>query len=92
MISRKLRLYTTTTHVIHPSFGTASFFEFSFRNPYPKEQCFTIEFDDTELSLINNVEEWRYYKKMHNLVTPIEEDIRALFLSLYYLFDIEVFW
>ena len=75
MITRKLRLYTTTTHTIYPSYGSASFFEFTFRNPYPQEQCFFIEFDDPELNLLTNTDEWRHFKKMNNLITPMEEDM-----------------
>lgn len=79
MITRKLRLYTTTSHTIFPSCGSTHFFEFSFHNPYSKEQCFYVEFDDPELSLVTNPEEWRFLKKKHNLVTPMEEGTTLIY-------------
>lgn len=39
----------TTEHVIFPSFGTAEFFEFVLKNPFNKEETFTIEITDPEL-------------------------------------------
>lgn len=36
-------------HKIYPSFGTAVFFECTFKNPYPEEQVFEIVILDDEL-------------------------------------------
>ncbi len=39
----------TVEHTIHPSLGTAEFFEFILRNPYNTEHTVIIEVTDPEL-------------------------------------------
>ena len=39
----------TVEHTIHPSMGTAEFFEFKLRNPYNTEHTIIIEVSDPEL-------------------------------------------
>ena len=39
----------TVEHTIHPSMGTAEFFEFQLRNPYNTEHTIIIEVSDPEL-------------------------------------------
>ncbi len=88
VVSNKLRDYLTTIHKIYPSFGSAVFFEYVFRNPYPEEHCFTISFDDPEISymwikdishstgrLVTNANEWRYMKRIFGVATPTEEEL-----------------
>ncbi|CAL1543175.1 unnamed protein product [Lymnaea stagnalis] len=63
----------TTEHTIFPSFGTAEFFEFVLRNPFNQEETLTIEINDPELFLIVDAREWRHYKQLCQLSTPLEE-------------------
>ena len=39
----------TVEHTVHPSMGTAEFFEFKLRNPYNTEHTIIIEVSDPEL-------------------------------------------
>lgn len=39
----------STEHTIHPSFGTAEFFEFVLRNPFNVEHNVRIEWEDKSL-------------------------------------------
>ncbi|EDV24308.1 uncharacterized protein TRIADDRAFT_26181, partial [Trichoplax adhaerens] len=65
----------TSRHVIHPSFGSAEFFEFSFKNPYNQEQNIIIKCDDPDLRILTSSREWRHYKKLHEVHTPLEENM-----------------
>ncbi len=51
-ITTKLKSFLTHIHKIYPSFGVPIFFEYCFRNPYPQDHCFSINFDDTELRYV----------------------------------------
>ncbi|XP_005100301.1 nephrocystin-4 isoform X2 [Aplysia californica] len=72
-ILNMLNTSITSEHVLFPSFGTAEFFEFVLRNPFNHEQTLTIEISDPELHLITDAREWRHYKQLSQLTTPVEE-------------------
>ncbi|CAC5423618.1 NPHP4 [Mytilus coruscus] len=63
----------TTDHVINPAFGSTEFFEFVLKNPYNVQQTFTVEFDDKYLHVITDAREWRYFKQLNGLQSPLEE-------------------
>ncbi|KAI8794088.1 nephrocystin-4 isoform X1 [Biomphalaria glabrata] len=65
----------TTEHILFPSFGTTEFFEFVLRNPFNNEQTLTIEINDPDLFLVTDAREWRHYKQLFQLTTPIEENM-----------------
>ncbi|KAH9490048.1 Nephrocystin-4 [Bulinus truncatus] len=65
----------TTEHVLFPSFGTVEFFEFVLRNPFNQEQTLIIEINDPELFLVTDAREWRHYKQLCQLTTPLEENM-----------------
>ncbi|XP_053481395.1 nephrocystin-4 isoform X1 [Ictalurus furcatus] len=65
----------TTTHTIYAMLGTAEFFEFVLRNPFNIPQTVTIECEDPELSVIVNAEEWRYFKDLTKMCTPLEVEM-----------------
>ena len=46
----------STEHTIHPSFGTAEFFEFVLRNPLNVQHMVRIECDDKDLRFVFNSE------------------------------------
>eukprot|EP01107_Rhizomastix_libera_P010838 TRINITY_DN28184_c0_g1_i1.p1 TRINITY_DN28184_c0_g1~~TRINITY_DN28184_c0_g1_i1.p1 ORF type:complete len:1219 (-),score=373.79 TRINITY_DN28184_c0_g1_i1:93-3749(-) len=75
-VTEKLRQYTTSTHSIYPSFGSPSFFEYAFSNPYNQEHLFELHVDDNDLVVVRDAEEWRELKKMFNATsTPTEENL-----------------
>ena len=51
-------IYWITNVLIYYRFGKTLFFEHPITNPYSHEERFLIEFDDTELRLVTNLEEW----------------------------------
>ncbi|KAK3594431.1 hypothetical protein CHS0354_000253 [Potamilus streckersoni] len=63
----------STEHTIHPSFGTAEFFEFVLRNPFNVQHMVQIQCDDKDLRVVTDAREWRYFKQLNQLSTPIEE-------------------
>ncbi|KAK7093407.1 nephrocystin-4-like isoform X1 [Littorina saxatilis] len=63
----------TTEHTIFPTFATAEFFEFVLRNPYNQEHLLTIEWNDKDLRVVTDGREWRHYKQLCALSTPMEE-------------------
>ncbi|KAM7100294.1 nephrocystin-4 isoform 3-T5 [Molossus nigricans] len=81
-ISSALSLAITTEHTIYATLGAAEFFEFALRNPHSTPHTVTIEVDSPELSLILDSREWRYFKDVANLHTPVEEDMFHLRGSL----------
>ncbi|XP_044798847.1 nephrocystin-4 isoform X4 [Bubalus bubalis] len=81
-IASALSMAITTQHTIHATLGTAEFFEFALRNPHNAQHTVTIEIDNPELSLILDGQEWRYFKDMADLHTPLEEDMFHLRGSL----------
>ncbi|KAI8929906.1 hypothetical protein BC831DRAFT_441572 [Entophlyctis helioformis] len=62
-----LRREMTTSHVIHPSFGQATYFEFHLTNPYHTDQTFRIAWHDQELRLVLDAAEWQFYRKLHGV-------------------------
>ena len=42
----------TTKHSIHPSFGSAQFFEYVLKNPYNTEHTIVVNCDDSELKWV----------------------------------------
>ncbi|XP_027420883.1 nephrocystin-4 isoform X3 [Bos indicus x Bos taurus] len=81
-IASALSTAITTQHTIHATLGAAEFFEFALRNPHNAQHTVTIEIDNPELSLILDGQEWRYFKDMADLHTPLEEDMFHLRGSL----------
>lgn len=65
----------STEHVIHPSFGTSEFFEFVLKNPLNVQQTITIEHEDSDLRVITDAREWRYFKQLNHVMTQVEEDM-----------------
>ena len=65
----------TTEHSLFASMGTSEFFEFNLRNPYNVDHSVTVEFDNSDLSVITDAREWRYFKMLNDLNTPVEEQL-----------------
>ncbi|XP_060072495.1 nephrocystin-4-like isoform X2 [Ylistrum balloti] len=63
----------STTYTLHPSFGTAEFFEYVFKNPFNVQQTVVVEFEDKELNVVTDPREWRYFKKLYELQGEVEE-------------------
>ncbi|XP_026966188.1 nephrocystin-4 isoform X1 [Sagmatias obliquidens] len=74
-IASALSMAITTRHTIRATLGAAEFFEFALRNPNNTQHTVTISIDSTELSLILDGQEWRYFKELFGLHTPLEEDM-----------------
>ncbi|CAH1775289.1 unnamed protein product [Owenia fusiformis] len=60
-------------YTIHPCMGTTEFFEFVLTNPYNVKHTINLEWEDADLNLITDAREWRYFKVLNNLNTPVEE-------------------
>ena len=88
----------TTKHSIHPSFGTAQFFEYVLKNPYNTEHTIVVNCEDPELmwvfSFIIVVCEFKvhccfnvFYIHVHYSVSEL--DIMSYtFLFIYLVIDI----
>lgn len=72
-IINMLNLAITTEHVIHASLGTTEFFEFVLKNPYNVEITVSIEWKDMDLEVVTNPIEWRHFKMLNEVHTPLEE-------------------
>ncbi|TEA39328.1 hypothetical protein DBR06_SOUSAS2110085 [Sousa chinensis] len=81
-IASALSMAITTRHTIRATLGAAEFFEFALRNPDNTQHTVTISIDSAELSLILDGQEWRYFKELFGLHTPLEEDMFHLRGSL----------
>ncbi|XP_035200703.1 nephrocystin-4 [Oxyura jamaicensis] len=74
-ITQMLSQAITTTHTVYAVLGTAEFFEFALKNPYSVQHTVTIEVDHPELSVILDPREWRHFKELTKVATPLEEDM-----------------
>ena len=70
-----LENYLTTKHELEVNYGESNFFEFVFVNPYSSEHTFEINFEDSELRVIHNVNEWKHFRKINNIHVGVEESI-----------------
>ncbi len=76
-IAKALKESLTRTLRLQTRFGEASFFEYVFQNPYSTNLNVTLEFDDEELAIVTDVDEWAYFKKKHGLTSPLERNFMA---------------
>lgn len=76
----------TTQRTIHASLGKAEFFEFQLRNPYSTDQNVQIVIGDTNISIITNAREWRYFKQLTGTKTAVEENLISEVDSTYQVF------
>ncbi|XP_077998235.1 nephrocystin-4-like [Glandiceps talaboti] len=74
-ISCMLQSAITTQHTLHPSFGHVEFFEYVLKNPYNVQHTVFIESEDTDLQVVTDTREWRHFKMLHELNTPVEENM-----------------
>ncbi|CAK6954991.1 nephrocystin-4 [Scomber scombrus] len=74
-ISMMLSQAITTQHLLYTSLGSAEYMEFVLKNPFNVPQTITIHSDDSELSVITNTEEWRYFKALTKTPTSLEENM-----------------
>uniref|UniRef100_A0AC35FV02 MSP domain-containing protein n=1 Tax=Panagrolaimus sp. PS1159 TaxID=55785 RepID=A0AC35FV02_9BILA len=65
----------TVSHSIHTQNGQVEFFEFCLQNTFAQNiKCF-IDISDARIKPITNVEEWKHFKTLKNLKTPLEKDL-----------------
>ncbi|XP_072887786.1 nephrocystin-4 [Hemitrygon akajei] len=74
-ISKMLSQAITTQFTLYSTLGNAEFFEFTLKNPYNVQHTVTIECEHPELSVIVNSREWKYFKNLTKVLTPLEEDM-----------------
>ncbi|XP_008411314.1 nephrocystin-4 isoform X1 [Poecilia reticulata] len=74
-IANMLSQAITTQHLLYASLGSAEYMEFVLKNPFNVPQTITIHIDDSELSVITDTEEWRYFKAITKTSTPLEENM-----------------
>lgn len=65
----------TTTCRVHVTMGTAHCVEYKITNPYDTPQWFSVQIEDSDLTLITDVNEWKYFKKIQNLTSLVDEKI-----------------
>ncbi|KAI1719531.1 nephrocystin-4 [Ditylenchus destructor] len=65
----------TTHYTVYAEYGRVEFFEFLLRNTFTDRVICFIDIGDPRLCLVTNVDEWKFFKDMHNLKTPLERDL-----------------
>jgi nephrocystin-4 len=75
VLTKALKEYLSSSQKIYARIGQAFTFQYIFRNPYSKEECFTIVSDDPELSVVNSVSEWQWWVSHHDYDRPNEWDM-----------------
>ena len=75
VITHSLQEQITSKHVIYPHFGQGLFIEFHFTNPYGEPHNFQVNFDDHELRLVLDTDEWRYLKRVNRIRTGVEHQM-----------------
>lgn len=76
-IMNMLNSVISKEHILYPCFGVSDFFEFVLKNPNNTQETVSIVFEDPELSVITNTQEWKHFKQIYNVATPFEEDMFA---------------
>lgn len=51
--------------------------EFAFENPFPTNLAFDLCFDNGQLSIVTDAEEWAHHKTKHNLSSPLERNFMS---------------
>ncbi|XP_053308390.1 nephrocystin-4 [Spea bombifrons] len=74
-ISSMLNQAITSNYTVYATLGAAEFFEFQLKNPYNTQHTVTIEIDNTDLRVIVDTKEWKYFKGLTNTSTPLEENM-----------------
>ena len=54
----------TTDQTVEPAFGEVCYFQYTLRNPFSEERIFGIKFDDPELELVTDADEWRHLNRV----------------------------
>jgi hypothetical protein len=85
-IAKALKESLTRTLRLQTRFGESSFFEYVFQNPYSTNLNVMLDFDDEELSIVTDHDEWAHYKRAHGLTSPLERNFmseggREIYLS-----------
>lgn len=65
----------TSEHVIHPTLGSAVYIEYHLVNPLSEDVAISVDFQDSDLHIITDVQEWRELVKLNNLTTAVEENM-----------------
>ncbi|XP_076806447.1 nephrocystin-4-like isoform X2 [Clavelina lepadiformis] len=74
-IMEMLMLSITTKHTIRPTLGIAEFVELKLKNPFTTQQTVSIECNSTDFRVVTDSREWRYFKGLAGLHTPVEENM-----------------
>uniref|UniRef100_A0AC34FFP8 MSP domain-containing protein n=1 Tax=Panagrolaimus sp. ES5 TaxID=591445 RepID=A0AC34FFP8_9BILA len=65
----------TVTHSIRNQIGQVEFFEFCLQNTFAQNIKCHIDISDARIKPITNAEEWRFFKSLKGLKTPLEKDL-----------------
>ncbi|VDL73728.1 unnamed protein product [Nippostrongylus brasiliensis] len=65
----------TLRHYIFPSLGEKVFFEFPLQNTYSEPVNCIVEIDESGLSVVTDIDEWNFYKRVNSLETPTEKNL-----------------
>lgn len=74
-ISEMLLMSITSTHHIYPTVGTGELVEFRLTNPFDRDETITVNCAHPDLRLIIDRGEWKYFKRLKNLSTPLEDTV-----------------
>ncbi|KAI3387770.1 hypothetical protein SNEBB_004094 [Seison nebaliae] len=73
-ITDMLKRSITYSHSINVSFGSSDYLEYVVRNPYSEPKTLIIEYVDSNIRIIKDGNEWRYYRHIHQISGDVEED------------------
>ncbi len=59
--------HITTHHTVQAQVGRNYFFEFTLSNQYLSDQTFEVRFQDPELRLVTDMQEWRLLKTLNGI-------------------------
>ena len=68
----KVSASLTSKFSVYPAIGQGAFFEYELANPYDEPQVFAIEFDDLDLRVVTDYDEWMHCKRVCGVDTPAE--------------------
>ncbi|XP_074655528.1 nephrocystin-4-like isoform X2 [Tubulanus polymorphus] len=60
-------------YALYPTLGSTEFFEFVLKNPFNIQHTVRVHVNDPDLSVITDAREWRHFKQLNGLASPVEE-------------------
>ena len=78
VVNEHLQREITSEITMRPRFGETCYFEYLLTNPYSSEHTFVASFDDEEVRVVTNTQEWKYLRRVNGINSGVEDKLISL--------------